>query len=93
MALNLPIIKKTALKTVKTIQSTFFTIDLYAHQCAAISELSRRLEDLTGIYWVNGADIFTYQLRESCGEIIYETNDRAALINELKTQLEAVKNA
>ena len=91
MALSLPTIKKTIQKTIKSINNTFFDIDNYAHQCAAISELSRRLEDLTGIYWINGADIFTYQLRECCGEIIYETTDRAALINELKTQLKAVK--
>ena len=91
MALSLPTIKKTVQKTIKSINNTFFDIDNYAHQCAAISELSRRLEDLTGIYWINGADIFTYQLRECCGEIIYETTDRAALINELKTQLKAVK--
>tara|TARA_S200000501_G_scaffold369279_1_gene408436 strand:+ start:611 stop:886 length:276 start_codon:yes stop_codon:yes gene_type:complete len=91
MALSLPTIKKTVLRTIKSINNTFFDIDNYAHECAAISELSRRLEDLTGIYWINGADVFTYQLRESCGEIIFETTDRAALINQLKTQLKAVK--
>jgi len=91
MALSLPTIKKTVLRTIKSINNTFFNIDNYAHECATISELSRRLEDLTGIYWSNGADIFTYQLRECCGEIIFETTDRAALINQLKTQLKAVK--
>ena len=91
MALSLPTIKKTVQRTIKSINNTFFDIDNYAHECAAISELSSRLEDLTGIYWINGADIFTYQLRESCGEIIFETTDRAALIDQLKTQLKAVK--
>jgi len=91
MVLTLPTIKKTLQRTVKSINNTFFNIDNYAHECAAISELSRRLEDLTGIYWINGADVFTYQMRLSCGEIIFETTDRAALINELKIQLKAVK--
>ena len=91
MALSLPTIKKTVQRTIKSINNTFFEIDNYAHECAAISELSRRLEDLTGIYWINGADVFKYQMRLSCGEIIFETSDRAAFINELKTQLKAVK--
>jgi len=91
MVLTLPIIKKTVQRTVKSINNTFFNIDNYAHECAAISELSRRLEDLTGIYWINGADVFKYEMRLSCGEIIFETSDRAAFINQLKIQLEAVK--
>ncbi len=90
MALSLPTIKKTVLKTVKSVQNFFFNIDEYAHQCAAISELSYQLEDLTGIYWVNGADL-CYQMRLSCGEIIFETSDRAAFIAELKNQLNEVK--
>jgi len=91
MVLTLPTIKKTVQRTVKSINNTFFNIDNYAHECAAISELSRRLEDLTGIYWINGADVFKYEMRLSCGEIIFETSDRAAFINQLKIQLEAVK--
>ena len=91
MVLSLPTIKKTFNRTLKSINNTFFNIDNYAHECAAISELSSRLEDLTGIYWTNGANIFTYQLRLSCGEVIFETTDRAALISQLKTQLKAVK--
>ena len=90
MALSLPPIKKTVLNTVKSVQNLFFTIDSYAHDCAAISELSYQLEDLTGIYWVNGTNL-SYQMRLSCGEIIYETSDRAAFISRLKQELEAVK--
>jgi hypothetical protein len=91
MSLSLPTIKKTVQRTVKSINNTFFNIDNYAHECAAIRELSTRLEDLTGIYWINGADVFKYQMRLSCGEIIFETSDRAAFINQLKIELEAVK--
>ena len=90
MVLSLPTIKKTFNRTLKSINNTFFNIDNYAHECAAISELGYRLENLTGIYWINGRE-FTYQLRLSCGEIIFETNDRAAFISQLKTQLKAVK--
>ena len=90
MALSLPPIKKTVLKTVKSVQNLFFNIDTYAHQCAAISELSYQLEDLTGIYWINGADL-SYELRLTCGEVIYTTSNRAAFIAELKNQLKAVK--
>ena len=86
MALSLPPIKKTVLKTVKSVQNLFFKIDSYAHDCAAIQELSYRLEDLTGIYWINGANL-SYQMRLSCGEIIYETSDRAAFIQELKKSI------
>jgi len=91
MVLSLPTIKKTVQRTIKSINNTFFDIDNYAHECAVISELSSRLEDLTGIYWINGADVFKYEMRLSCGEIIFETSDRAAFINQLKIQLEAVK--
>ena len=90
MALSLPPIKKTVLKTVKSVQNFFFKIDEYAHQCAVIQELSYRLEDLTGIYWINGENL-NYQMRLSCGEIIFETSDRAAFISRLKQELEAVK--
>ena len=90
MALSLPPIKKTVFKTVKSVQNLFFKIDEYAHQCAAIQELSFRLEDLTGIYWLNNKDL-DYELRLTCGEVIYTTSDRAAFIAELKNQLEAVK--
>ena len=90
MALSLPPIKKTVYKTVKSVQNFFFNIDTYAHDCAVIQELSYRLEDLTGIYWVNGTNL-SYQMRLSCGEIIYETSDRAAFITELKNQLNEVK--
>jgi len=90
MALSLPPIKKTVLKTVKSVQNFFFKIDEYAHQCAVIQELSYRLEDLTGIYWINGENL-SYQMRLSCGEIIFETSDRAAFISRLKQELEAVK--
>jgi len=91
MALSLPPIKKTVLKTVKSVQNFFFKIDEYAHQCAAISELSYQLEDLTGIYWINGADL-SYEMRLTCGEIIYTTSDRAAFISKLKEELKAVKS-
>ena len=90
MALSLPTIKKTVYKTVKSVQNFFFNIDEYAHQCAAISELSYQLEDLTGIYWINGANL-SYQMRLSCGEIIFETSDRAAFISKLKQELKGVK--
>ena len=90
MALSLPPIKKTVLKTVKSVQNLFFNIDTYAHQCAAISELSYRLEDLTGTYWINNKQL-EYELRLTCGEVIYTTSDRAAFITELKNQLKAVK--
>ena len=90
MALSLPTIKKTVLKTVKSVQNFFFNIDTYAHQCAAISELSYRLEDLTGTYWINNKDL-DYELRLTCGEIIFTTSDRAAFIEELKNQLKEVK--
>mgnify|MGYP003137059735 FL=1 len=90
MALSLPTIKKTVLKTVKSVQNLFFNIDTYAHECAAISELSYRLEDLTGTYWVNNKDL-DYELRLTCGEVIYTTSDRAAFITELKNQLKEVK--
>ena len=90
MALSLPPIKKTVLNTVKSVQNLFFTIDSYAHDCAAISELSYQLEDLTGIYWVNGADL-SYELRLCCGEIIFTTSDRAAFISRLKQELKEVK--
>ena len=89
MALSLPPIKKTVLKTVKSVQNLFFNIDSYAHQCAAISELSYQLEDLTGIYWINNKQL-EYELRLTCGEVIYTTSDRAAFITELKNQLKAV---
>jgi len=91
MALSLPPIKKTVLKTVKSVQNFFFTIDSYAHDCAVIQELSYRLEDLTGIYWVNGADL-SYEMRLTCGEIIFTTSDRAAFITELKNQLKEVNS-
>ena len=91
MALSLPPIKKTVLKTVKSVQNFFFNIDNYAHDCAVISELSYRLEDLTGIYWINGADL-SYEMRLTCGEIIYTTFDRAAFISKLKEELKAVKS-
>ena len=90
MALSLPTIKKTVYKTVKSVQNLFFKIDTYAHDCAAIQELSYRLEDLTGIYWLNNKD-FDYELRLTCGEVIFTTSNRAAFIVELKNQLEAVK--
>ena len=90
MALSLPPIKKTVLKTVKSVQNLFFNIDTYAHQCAAISELSYRLEDLTGIYWINNKEL-EYELHLTCGEVIYTTSNRAAFIAELKNQLKAVK--
>ena len=89
MALSLPPIKKTVSKTVKSVQNFFFNIDSYAHDCAVIQELSYRLEDLTGIYWINGADL-SYELRLTCGEVIYTTSNRAAFIAELKNQLKAV---
>jgi len=91
MALSLPPIKKTVFKTFKSVQNLFFKIDTYAHQCAVISELSYRLEDLTGTYWINGTNL-SYQMRLSCGEIIFETSDRAAFITELKNQLKAVNS-
>jgi len=91
MALSLPTIKKTVLKTVRSVQNLFFNIDTYAHQCAAISELSYQLEDLTGIYWINGANL-SYQMRLSCGEIIFETSDRAAFISRLKQELTRVNS-
>tara|TARA_R100001440_G_scaffold6778_1_gene13702 strand:- start:404 stop:679 length:276 start_codon:yes stop_codon:yes gene_type:complete len=91
MALSLPTIKKTVFKTVKSVQNFFFKIDEYAHQCAIISELSYRLEDLTGIYWINGTDL-NYQMRLCCGEIIFETSDRAAFISRLKQELKAVNS-
>ena len=90
MALSLPPIKKTVFKTVKSVQNLFFKIDTYAHECAAIQELSYRLEDLTGTYWINNKDL-DYELRLTCGEVIYTTSNRAAFIAELKNQLEAVK--
>jgi len=90
MALSLPTIKKTVNKTVKSVQNLFFNIDSYAHDCAAIKELSYRLEDLTGTYWINNKDL-DYELRLTCGEIIYTTSNRAAFIAELKNQLKAVK--
>ena len=90
MALSLPPIKKTVYKTVKSVQNLFFNIDTYAHQCAAISELSYQLEDLTGTYWINNKDL-DYELRLTCGEVIYTTSNRAAFIAELKNQLKAVK--
>ena len=90
MALSLPPIKKTVLKTVKSVQNFFFKIDEYAHQCAVIHELSYRLEDLTGTYWVNNKEL-NYELRLSCGEIIYTTSDRAAFILKLKQELKGVK--
>jgi len=90
MALSLPTIKKTVNKTVKSVQNLFFNIDSYAHDCAAIKELSYRLEDLTGTYWINNKDLH-YELRLTCGEIIYTTSNRAAFIAELKNQLKAVK--
>ncbi len=89
MALSLPTIKKTVYKTVKSVQNLFFNIDTYAHQCAAISELSYQLEDLTGTYWTNNKDL-DYELRLTCGEVIYTTSNRAAFIQELKNQLKAV---
>ena len=91
MALSLPPIKKTVFKTVKSVQNLFFNIDEYAHQCAAINELSYRLEDLTGIYSLNNKDS-DYELRLTCGEVIYTTSNRAAFIAELKNQLEAVNS-
>tara|TARA_R100001460_G_scaffold52511_1_gene91381 strand:- start:172 stop:447 length:276 start_codon:yes stop_codon:yes gene_type:complete len=91
MALSLPTIKKTVSKTVKSVQNLFFNIDTYAHQCAAISELSYQLEDLTGTYWINNKDL-DYELRLTCGEIIFTTSDRAAFITELKNQLKAVNS-
>ena len=90
MALSLPPIKKTVFKTVKNVKNLFFKIDTYAHQCAAIQELSYRLEDLTGIYWINNKQL-EYELRLTCGEVIYTTSNRAAFITELKNQLKAVK--
>jgi len=90
MALSLPTIKKTVYKTVKSVENLFFNIDSYAQQCATIKELSYRLEDLTGIYWINNKQL-EYELRLTCGEIIYTTSNRAAFIAELKNQLEAVK--
>ena len=90
MALSLPTIKKTVSKTVKSVQNLFFNIDTYAHDCAVISELSYRLEDLTGVYWINGADL-CYELRLACGEVIYTTSNRAAFIEELKNQLKEVE--
>lgn len=90
MALSLPPIKKTVFKTVKSVQNLFFNIDSYAHDCAVIQELSYRLEDLTGIYWINNKDL-DYELRLTCGEVIYATSDRAAFIQELKNQLKEVK--
>ena len=91
MALSLPTIKKTVLKIIKSVQNFFFNIDSYAHDCAVIQELSYRLEDLTGIYWINGANL-SYQMRLSCGEIIFETSDRAAFISRLKQELKAVNS-
>ena len=90
MALSLPTIKKTVHKTVKSVQNLFFKIDEYAHQCAVISELSYRLEDLTGIYWINNKDL-DYELRLTCGEVIFTTSNRAAFISRLKQELKAVK--
>ena len=75
MALSLPPIKKTVSKTVKSVQNFFFNIDSYAHDCAVIQELSYRLEDLTGIYWINGPDL-SYEMRLTCGEIIFTTSDQ-----------------
>ena len=91
MALSLPPIKKTVLKTVKSVQNLFFKIDEYAHQCAVIQELSYRLEDLTGSYWVNNKEL-DYELRLTCGEIIFTTSDRAAFISRLKQELKAVNS-
>ena len=90
MALSLPTIKKTVYKTVKSVQNFFFNIDSYAHDCAAISELSYQLEDLTGIYWLNNKEL-DYELRLTCGEVIFTTSDRAAFISRLKQELKAVK--
>ena len=90
MALSLPPIKKTVLKTVKSVQNFFFKIDEYAHQCAVIHELSYRLEDLTGSYWINNIDL-EYELRLTCGEVIFTTSDRAAFISKLKQELKGVK--
>ena len=89
MALSLPPIKKTVSKTLKSVQNLFFNIDTYAHQCAAISELSYQLEDLTGIYWINNGEL-EYELRLPCGEVIYTTSNRAAFIAELKNQLKGI---
>tara|TARA_R100000353_G_scaffold174236_1_gene141765 strand:+ start:437 stop:709 length:273 start_codon:yes stop_codon:yes gene_type:complete len=89
MALSLPPIKKTVSKTLKSVQNLFFNIDTYAHQCAAIQELSYRLEDLTGIYWINNKEL-EYELRLPCGEVIYTTSNRAAFIQELKNQLKGI---
>jgi len=91
MALSLPPIKKTVLKTVQSVQNLFFNIDSYAHDCAAIRELSYRLEDLTGTYWINNKDL-DYELRLTCGEVIFTTSDRAAFISKLKQELKAVKS-
>ena len=90
MALSLPTIKKTVNKTVKSVQNFFFNIDSYAHDCAVISELSYRLEDLTGTYWVNNKNL-DYELRLACGEIIFTTSNRSLFITELKNQLKEVK--
>ena len=89
MALSLPPIKKTVSKTLKSVKNLFFNIDTYAHQCAAIQELSYRLEDLTGIYWINNKEL-EYELRLPCGEVIYTTSNRAAFIAELKNQLKGI---
>tara|TARA_Y100001937_G_C7091058_1_gene317772 strand:- start:413 stop:688 length:276 start_codon:yes stop_codon:yes gene_type:complete len=91
MALSLPPIKKTVLKTVKSVQNLFFKIDTYAHECAAISELSYQLEDLTGTYWINNKDL-DYELRLTCGEVIYTTSNRAAFISRLRQELKAVNS-
>ena len=82
---TLPNIKKTALKAFKTVTDLFFTIDDYAHTCAAISELSYQLENLTGIYYTNDRAL-GYEVRTTSGEVIATYSDYRALYADLKAR-------
>ena len=82
---NLPTIKKTASKVFKTVTDLFFTIDDYAHTCAAISELSYQLENISGIYYTNDRGL-GYEVRTASGEVIATYNDYRALYADLKAR-------
>jgi len=82
---NLPNIKKTASKAFKVVSDLFFTVDDYAHTCAAISELSYRLENLTGIYYTNDRAL-GYEVRTTSGEVIATYNDYRGLYADLKAR-------
>lgn len=89
---NLPNIKKTASKAFKVVTELFFTIDDYAHTCAAISELGYRLENLTGIYYTNDRGL-GYEIRLTSGEVIETLTDYKELYTFLKSTYEALENA